>query len=114
MKPSIQDQLAMVWRTENPNYIILIKNKAGKEMDFSQFKTIEEKPVVEKRKKEASYKMVITQIFGGTEDNPKILISIIKIENNREVTRLETKESKREIWLEKLKKDYKPLVYETT
>lgn len=40
MRPSIQEQLQYLSRTCNPNYLIIVQNKANEEMDFSQFRAV--------------------------------------------------------------------------
>jgi hypothetical protein len=110
MKPSLEHLTAMVWRTENPNYIILIKNKAGKDMDFSQFKVetrISDKPEKEPKALKKYY-LLITPYLGTL-----LLIRVLDREdNNKEVFRLQTKPSKEEYWLKRIKQQYKPLEYD--
>lgn len=107
MKPSLQDQLAMVWRTENPNYIILIKNKAGANMDFSQFKVIQENKKEIKEKIEPRYLLTINNVFGG------IIVSVKDLFEGTTPLRIETTENKKEYWERRCKKEYKPLKYDT-
>ena len=115
MKVTLTAKLKMVWREENPNYLIIVKNKAGKNMDFTQFKIVQENKTIEEEKKikVPKYKLTVTHIFGGTEENPKILIQINKIETREEVLRITTSKNKEEEWLNRCKKDYKPLEYDT-
>lgn len=40
MQPTLQDTLAYINRTINPDYIIIVQHKANETMDFSQFKPI--------------------------------------------------------------------------
>ena len=37
---SLQDQIKYLDRTRNPNYIIIVQNKAGENMDFSKFEPV--------------------------------------------------------------------------
>lgn len=55
MKATLKDQLEFLLRTTNPNYLIIVQNKADENMDFSKFK-IHESEVQEKKKvKEKRY-----------------------------------------------------------
>lgn len=71
MKPTLQEQLEYISRTSNPNYIIIIKNKAGENMDFSQFKQTEQ-PKKQVKPKEKRY--VITTIPQEGTDKTIILV----------------------------------------
>lgn len=108
MKPNLQHQLQMIWRTENPKYIILVKNKAGADMDFSKFKTVEEDRKKEpKVKVNPRYILTIATNFGG--------VLIVKVEDTFEKTiplRIETVEDKKDYWIKRTKKEYKPLRYD--
>lgn len=113
MRPRIEHIMAMIWRTENPNYIIIVKNKAGKEMDFTKFKAVEHKNGKPKsaipKKKDAQYILTIEPYLGL-----QILVRVVDTHNfNEEVLRVEAKLSSKQVWIARAKKLYKPLRYDS-
>lgn len=40
MKPTLQEQLSYLTRIINPDYIIIVQNKANQDMNFNEFKAV--------------------------------------------------------------------------
>lgn len=76
-------------------------------MDFSQFKTvgtgIEEPP----KKVGPTYELLVTDYMGGL-----LLVRVIELVDGREVFRVETNPKKKEFWVKKCRKDYRPIKYD--
>lgn len=96
---TLADQIKMVDRCVNPDYIIIIKNKAG-DMDFSQFKIVrpEEKIKIKPKKR-----FEIT-IVASSES--KVYIIVRDNFEKREASRIECRLDKQEVWVTKMKSTY--------
>lgn len=78
MKPSLQDQLKMVWREAHPNCVVVLQNNIENVLDFRKFKVItnvnETKP-----KKELRYKIELNGLnirVSDLEDNRMVFEAI--------------------------------------
>lgn len=110
MRTRLEHILAMVWRTENPKYIIIVKNKADKNMDFTQFKIVEqdtEENKPKEPKKEARYLLTIKPYMLGS-----VIITVKDTIEGTEPFRLHTSEDKKDYWEKRCKKEYRPLRYQ--
>lgn len=110
---SIKDQLDMVWRTENPNYIIILKNKAGKDMDFSNFtiQPAEEQP--EDKLTNTRYIISVDPAFKqehGIFNTVSGLLTVLDNDTGRFVFKVTTKVARYKEWITKLKREYKPYI----
>lgn len=96
MKVTLQDQIKYIDRCINPDYIIIIKNKAG-EMNFEEFKVVTKEVKIERPKR---FKFTIQAV----EDKSNIII----YDNfeKRFVVDMICKKEKEEQWLSKFKKEY--------
>lgn len=99
---SLQDQIKYVDRCVNPDYIIILQNKANENMDFSQFKIMGlEDPVVIPKYREYTASCGPVQ---GEEGKLRIIVT----ENlgNTTVFAMVIREHSKEKWQEKLRRDY--------
>lgn len=107
MKPSLQEQLQYLTRIVNPNYIIIARNKASEDMDFSHFRVhepeIKEKKVIEKR-----YKIIVVD---WEEGQKKVLVKDTYF-NNRVVYDGTCRADKIDLQLEKVNKLYRADTFE--
>ncbi len=82
MITSLQHQLDMIWRTENPNYIILLKNKANKDMNFEDFKVVQTKEQDKlDEKKEARYFVGVDPIRVMMGAEKSLIVVLDRLEN---------------------------------
>lgn len=105
----LKHTMAMVWRTENPNYIIILKNKAGKDMDFSKFKIAAGEPEKPKKEKPVIRYVVTCDPYLGA----LLLVRVIDSLDGSEPLRVEIKPEKKDFWLKKIKNEYRPFRYDS-
>lgn len=100
---SLQDKLAYLGRTINPNYIILIKHKASDNMDFSQFKVNRPEP---KAIITNPQRFIVRQLISEEEPNKTHVIVFDNFEC-REVFNAFTKNEKVDEVIQKVKEIYR-------
>lgn len=106
MKDTIQRQLDMIWRTENPNYLIIVKNKAGKNMNFTNFQIVQADVQPGDEKPNARFIISIDSVFRNNQDATSVG-TIEVTEEGRIVFRTKTKQKNLKQWISKLKRDYR-------
>lgn len=77
-------------------------------MDFTQYSIVEEDLKERKHKVPPRYVLTVQSIFGGN-----LLFIVEDTFENSIPLRTEAKPSKREYWEKRIKKEYKPLRYES-
>lgn len=109
---SLEHKLDMVWRTENPNYIIILKNKAGKDMNFKNFELQEGDEQPEDYLPEPRYIITYDPILKEDTlfNTAKGFLIVTEIDTGRKVFDIETRPRKFKQWFSKLKRDYKPYI----
>jgi hypothetical protein len=105
----LQEQTKFLDRLANPNYMIIVKNKAGEGMDFSQFKIIglDNEVTISKRNR---YTMLVTPI----EDRPGYSVIRVLEAGLHEVIGVTCKDLKIERWTNKFKKEYGAVIQTPT
>lgn len=101
MLPTLQEQLDYLRRIVNPNYIIIVQNKAEEDMDFSRFKAVipEQKDI---------YKPQSRYIINHEDKDGRVVITVNDtFAGDREVYRQTCSEGHLEISLKKVKELYK-------
>lgn len=93
MKPTLQETLDYLRRTVNPNYIIILQNKAKEEMDFSQFKPVLS---IKKEQYKPQKRYSISHKEYGQDEKGFNMVLVIVIDtfcSNKEVYRVTCKEN---------------------
>lgn len=101
MRPILHDRLDYLWRTVNPNYLIIVQNQINKEMNFANLR-----PVIpearQRYKPQPRY-----EIKHYEEDGVFTIIVLDSFSNNKEVCKVTCPDEKFHKFMEKIQGQYK-------